>query len=258
MAARSANCGCKACRCARTRGGLPCAATATFISSGRWTAIRRCRNAPISPDPRRSTTLKRRGAPHGITRFVIVQPSFYGFDNSATLDALDELGGNGRGVAVIDPGQHAGRRAGRHAPPRRSRSAHQPLQPAGGRPPHGGQLRRNRGGGEANELARPGDRAAAGAVEERAACCSNSPVPVVIDHYGVYGNARPDDKEGIRLLNLVRHPHVWIKLSAPYRLADGPMSTQSGSRMDQGTLCRRAAALRLGQRLAASAGGRPA
>ena len=47
--------------------------------------------------------LKRRGAPHGITRFVIVQPSFYGFDNSATLDALDELAGNGRGVAVIDP-----------------------------------------------------------------------------------------------------------------------------------------------------------
>ena len=34
---------------------------------------------------------------------MIVQPSFYGFDNSATLDALDALGGNGRGVAVIDP-----------------------------------------------------------------------------------------------------------------------------------------------------------
>ena len=34
---------------------------------------------------------------------MIVQPSFYGADNSATLDALDALGGQGRGVAVIDP-----------------------------------------------------------------------------------------------------------------------------------------------------------
>ena len=34
---------------------------------------------------------------------MIVQPSFYGADNSATLDALDALGGQGRGVAVVDP-----------------------------------------------------------------------------------------------------------------------------------------------------------
>src|SRR5437868_7150636 len=49
-------------------------------------------------------TLKRLSEKHGISRFVIVQPSFYGADNSATLDALDALDGNGRGVAVIDPG----------------------------------------------------------------------------------------------------------------------------------------------------------
>src|SRR5262245_20586168 len=48
-------------------------------------------------------TLRRLGGPHGITRFVVVQPSFYGTDNSAPLDALDALGDNGRGVAVIDP-----------------------------------------------------------------------------------------------------------------------------------------------------------
>ncbi len=39
----------------------------------------------------------------GITRAVIVQPSVYGFDNRATLDAIKTLGGNFRGVAVIDP-----------------------------------------------------------------------------------------------------------------------------------------------------------
>src|SRR5262245_41031437 len=48
-------------------------------------------------------TLKRLGQTRAIGRFVIVQPSFYGADNSMTLDALDALGGNGRGVAVIDP-----------------------------------------------------------------------------------------------------------------------------------------------------------
>ena len=55
---------------------------------------------------------------------------------------------------------------------------------------------------------------------------AQSPVPIVIDHYGVYGKARPESEDGTRLLQLLRHPHVWMKLSAPYRLDDGPMSTR--------------------------------
>ncbi|WP_229266772.1 amidohydrolase, partial [Leptospira sp. severe_002] len=47
--------------------------------------------------------LQRFGIERGVTRFVIVQPSFYGTDNTVTLKALDDLNGNGRGVAVIDP-----------------------------------------------------------------------------------------------------------------------------------------------------------
>jgi len=39
----------------------------------------------------------------GITRAVIVQPSVYGYDNRATLDAIKAMGANFRGVAVIDP-----------------------------------------------------------------------------------------------------------------------------------------------------------
>ena len=89
--------------------------------------------------------LKRRGAPHGITRFVIVQPSFYGFDNSATLDALDALDGNGRGVAVIDPNAHIGGGARRYASAWRAWTADQSLQPARRQEPDGGQLRRHRG-----------------------------------------------------------------------------------------------------------------
>jgi predicted TIM-barrel fold metal-dependent hydrolase len=39
----------------------------------------------------------------GIDRGVIVQPSVYGTDNSATLNAIAELGANFRGVAVLPP-----------------------------------------------------------------------------------------------------------------------------------------------------------
>src|SRR6266850_2676176 len=37
----------------------------------------------------------------GVVRNVIVQPSFYGFDNSCLVDALAELGTSARGVAVV-------------------------------------------------------------------------------------------------------------------------------------------------------------
>jgi predicted TIM-barrel fold metal-dependent hydrolase len=37
----------------------------------------------------------------GVARNVIVQPSFYGFDNSCLVDALAELGTTARGVAVV-------------------------------------------------------------------------------------------------------------------------------------------------------------
>jgi len=37
----------------------------------------------------------------GVPRQVVVQPSFYGFDNSCTSDAIAELGRSARGVAVV-------------------------------------------------------------------------------------------------------------------------------------------------------------
>ena len=50
-------------------------------------------------------------------------------------------------------------------------------------------------------------------------------VPVVIDHYGLYGRARPEDELGQALLDLVARPHVWMKLSAPYRIPGDLMRT---------------------------------
>jgi 2-pyrone-4,6-dicarboxylate lactonase len=39
----------------------------------------------------------------GVSRTVVVQPSFYGTDNRCTVDAIRALGAAARGVAVIDP-----------------------------------------------------------------------------------------------------------------------------------------------------------
>ena len=55
---------------------------------------------------------------------------------------------------------------------------------------------------------------------------AKAPVPVVIDHYGLYGDRRPDSADGRRLLDLVALPHIWMKLSAPYRHDRGPLNTK--------------------------------
>ena len=172
--------------------------------------------------------LKRRGARHGITRFVIVQPSFYGFDNSATLDALDELAGNGRGVAVIDP----------------STTPDATLADMHRRGIRG--LRINLYSPLAADRRMDDSFAATAAVAKKMnwhiqvvaplpvllkseSLLASSPAPIVIDHYGVYGKARPESEAGTRLLQLLRHPHVWMKLSAPYCLDDGQMRTKPDS-----------------------------
>lgn len=169
--------------------------------------------------------LKRRGAARGITRFVIVQPSFYGFDNSATLDALDALAGNGRGVAVIDPLDTPddeladmarrgvrGLRINLYSP----LSARKRLVDS-----FDAMTSVARRMGWHVQVIAP-----LVVLLENENLLLESPVPVVIDHYGVYGRATPDSENGLRLLNLLRAPHVWLKLSAPYRLNDGPLSTR--------------------------------
>src|SRR5262249_4784811 len=38
-----------------------------------------------------------------LTRSVIVQPGPHGFDNSVTIDAVERIGANARGIAVVKP-----------------------------------------------------------------------------------------------------------------------------------------------------------
>jgi predicted TIM-barrel fold metal-dependent hydrolase len=170
--------------------------------------------------------LRRCAAPRKIERFVIVQPSFYGTDNTLLLESLDSLGGQGRGVAVLETAETPGRVLADYA--RRGVRG----------------LRVNLYSTEAGRQ-RPLDRALREAIELARACdwhveliaplqtllkgeeaIARADVPIVIDHYGLYGSAAVDSIEGQALLALLRHPHVWIKLSAPYRVSDDPLNTQ--------------------------------
>src|SRR5579872_1783376 len=57
-------------------------------------------NRPYTPPESSVTQLKAMHARLGIARTVLVQPSFYGTDNSCMLDALAQLDGAARAVAV--------------------------------------------------------------------------------------------------------------------------------------------------------------
>jgi predicted TIM-barrel fold metal-dependent hydrolase len=180
----------------------------------------------FTASPATLATLRAASGPQGVTHFVIVQPSFYAQDNAYLLEALAALGERGRGVAVlgweaISPallGEYRGRgvcglRLNLYSP---------------------------RGGQEAIDLDNALDRLArqlpgSGWHAEviaplpvllaSAPRLANSPVPIVIDHYGLPGRAAPDSADGCRLLDLVRLPHIWVKLSAPYRIVADPLAT---------------------------------
>jgi predicted TIM-barrel fold metal-dependent hydrolase len=169
--------------------------------------------------------LARVSAARAIRRFVVVQPSFYGTDNSLLLESLDALAGRGRGVAVIDPkitsarmlsGMAAqgvcGLRLNFYSPLRETAPLTERFEAIAG-PAY--EL------GWHVEVIAPIDM-----LVENAALLRNARVPVVIDHYGLFGNVRPSQSQGIALLALLAKPHVWIKLSAPYRVSTDPLATR--------------------------------
>jgi predicted TIM-barrel fold metal-dependent hydrolase len=158
---------------------------------------------------------------------VVVQPSFYGTDNTVTLQAVKALGGNGRGVAVIDPATVT--------------PAELATLAAGGiaglRINLYSALAKQRGGSMQEGFAAQAVVAQrhgwhvevivpAAKLVAAARLFAQSPVPVVIDHYGLHGGVAPGDDTGQVLLGLLRLPHVWMKLSAPYRCSDDPLAVR--------------------------------
>jgi len=164
-------------------------------------------------------------AARAMRRFVIVQPSFYGTDNRLLLESLGTLLGRGRGVVVVDP---------------RATSA-RALSVMAGQGVCGLRLNLY---SPLREKAPLADRFAAVAgiaraldwhieviaplkmLIENSGLLESSRVPIVIDHYGVYANIRPEQADGNAFLKLLALPHVWIKLSAPYRVSADALATK--------------------------------
>jgi predicted TIM-barrel fold metal-dependent hydrolase len=172
-------------------------------------------------------TLQSQAGPEGVSRFVIVQASFYGADNSCLLATLDQLGDRGRGVVAMDLNlaipstmeeyERRGVRGLRvnlysksllFSPERIADLVQATLEKVPSRRWH-------------VEIIAP-----ASLLVKASKIVTNSRVPVVLDHYGLPGEAPPDSPDGKLLLALVSMPHVWTKLTAPYRASPDPLATK--------------------------------
>jgi len=153
----------------------------------------------------------------GIERVVIVTPSVYGTDNSATLHGMKARGANARGIAVIDEKTperdlDAMGKAGVRGI-RLNLATAGPVAPAVGRQRFqeaAGRLRRR--GWQIQVYA---GLAVVSAIKDLVV---DSPVPVVFDHFGGARAALGLDQPGFGdLLELVRRGKAYVKLSGAYR-----------------------------------------
>lgn len=184
---------------------------------------RQSRGRTFLAQPAPLATLVANGMPHGIDHFVITQPSFYGTDNTVLLEALDALNGRGSGVAVVDPhiGSHELERMKNRGVSGLRVNIYSPAA-------------QNVGGGSDDlelithlaadhgfhvEIIAP-----LGALLPHADFIRSQGVTTVIDHYGLYGDMRPEDEAGKALLALLDCEHLWMKLSSPYRQANRPFN----------------------------------
>ncbi|MGA9455210.1 MAG: amidohydrolase family protein [Pseudolabrys sp.] len=170
--------------------------------------------------------LERVSAARAIRRFVIVQPSFYGTDNSMLLEGLDALAGRGRGVAVISPETTSARTLSGMASQGVRGLRLNLYSPLREKAPLAARLEAVEG--HAHDLNWHIEVIAPiKLLSENASLLQDSRVPVVIDHYGLYAGTKPDQPDGVSLLEVLVQPHVWIKLSAPYRVSTDPLATRA-------------------------------
>jgi predicted TIM-barrel fold metal-dependent hydrolase len=155
----------------------------------------------------------------GIARNVLVQPSFYGIDNSCMLDALAQLGDSARGIAVVAPTIAD---AELHAMDAKGvRGVRINVESVGNRDPKAAQAMLAAMAKKVAPLnwhiqiyaALPVVAALTGAI-------ADSPVPVVVDHFGGLVLTPNEQPRGYQsLIDLARAGRVYVKLSAPYRVS---------------------------------------
>lgn len=152
-----------------------------------------------------------------LKRVVLVQPSFYGFDNSALLDAMKQLGHRARGVAVVgEQATDATLRAMANAGVRGLRIN---LETAGEFDPAVAARKLEIAIAQCQPrhwhiqlYTRPTVIAAL------ADTLAKSPVPLVFDHFAGAQAADGLSQPGFdAVLALVRSGKAYVKISAPYR-----------------------------------------
>lgn len=176
-----------------------------------------------TPPPALASDLIARMDAAGVERAVIVQPSAYGTDNRATLDAVRAHPERLRAVAVIDGSE--------------SDAALVAMNAAGTR---GVRLNIISGGGPSAAtfealISRIAERIAPlqwhiqiyaplATIAASASLLEKLPVDIVLDHMG-----QPDAAAGLgqpgfdTLLGLLRLAKFWVKLSGPYRTSPEPL-----------------------------------
>lgn len=160
----------------------------------------------------------------GVERGVLVQPSVYGTDNTAMLDAMRAAGGRLRGVAVVDEAitdealaslAEAGVRGVRvnivDVKNRKPGTLPMPKLEALARriAPLGWHMELLMHVDEFPELDR---------------LFADFPVEIVLGHLGYLTIGRPLDDPGFQaLLRLMRAGRAWVKLTGPYRITSEPL-----------------------------------
>ena len=162
----------------------------------------------------------------GIERAVVVQPSVHSLDNSATLDAIKNSGGRFRGVGRIDD--------------QTPKSELQRLHDGGVRGVRFNLLDRPHGNVKLDMLDRCVEHIAefgwsvdlhidTKKLLEEEKRIRSTPIPVVIDHIARIKPLEGLDQPAFQLLlDLMKHKHVWAKVSGADKICNTNMHSYFG------------------------------
>lgn len=170
-----------------------------------------------TPGPASVAQLRAHLAGQGISRAVIIQPSVYGTDNRCLLDALDAMPGQARGVAVLPEAITAAQLRALDA--RGVRGIRINLESSGEAQAQALHLQLQ---AWAPRLADLGWHVQVYVPLEVIAACEAAvralPVPLVLDHVGLWPDATSRAPACRNVLGLLEAGHLYLKLSASYRV----------------------------------------
>ena len=157
---------------------------------------------------------------HGVGHALLVQPSGYGYDNRALLDAMVRFPGRFKAIAVVDPETpeaELGRLSERGVVGVRFNLVSYRADALAGKAGERFLARLRELGWFAQVFADDAQWAAAAPLLRR------SGVKVLVDHFGVQDPARGLDQPGFAaVVALGREGNAAVKLSAPFRLSRRP------------------------------------